>query len=88
MLRKIIDERQRADQDPLRSLSAQIDLILSMVGEQLGEEHGLNCPDGGAQRRQELKLKVIQQPLHKHESRESGLPDRLNQYCKYAKWSE
>ena len=70
MLRKTIDQRQRADQDPLRSLSAQVDLILGMDGEQLGEEHGLHCPDGSAQRRQELKLKVIQQPLHTHESYE------------------
>jgi hypothetical protein len=62
--------RQRADQDPLRGLSAQVDLILGMVGEQLGEEHGLHCSDGSAQRRQELKLKVIQQPLHTHESSE------------------
>ena len=52
-----------AHRDPVCLGSCQVEFVLGVRGQQLGEEHGLERADGVAERPQVLKLKVLQQRL-------------------------
>lgn len=52
--------------DPVGLGSGQVLLVLGVVGQQLGQQHGLHCADGVAQGAQEFKFEIVKERLHAH----------------------